>query len=659
MDHSHHEHHHEHSQHDSHDAHDTHAGHNPDMFKQKFWVSLLLTIPTIVFSPMIQEWFGYQLEFPGSHYIPAVFGVVLFVYGGVVFLRSASAEIRNRQPGMMTLISMAIVVALGYSLAVTFGLVRGMDFWWELATLITIMLLGHWLEMAAIHRASSAVGELAKLVPATAEVEHGDRRHDMPIADIVPGMIVIVRPGASVPVDGRIVSGDSAIDESMLTGESKPVSKQPGDTVVAGSINTNGSLRVEVTQVGANTALSKIIRLVRDAEQHKSRTQVLADRAAALLFYAAIATAILTAIGWWLIGAPVGEILERVVTVLIVACPHALGLAVPLVVSISTSLAARRGIVIRDRRDFEAARDVRLVLFDKTGTLTTGKQTVIAADDKILALAAAVEHDSEHPIAAAIRREAEARKLRVARATKFSSIAGHGVEATVNRVKVAVGGDNMLRKLRIDVPATDSANTVVYVVRAQQILGIIEIGDTVRDESRAAIDGLRAQSIRTAIVTGDSQAVADAVATTLGIDDVHAGVLPADKSSIVAHAQQENTRVMFVGDGVNDAPALARADVGVAIGAGTDVAIESAGVMLAGDDPRSVSRLITLSRATYRKMIENLIWGAGYNIVALPLAAGVLTPLGITLSPALGAALMSVSTLIVAANAQLLRRTKL
>lgn len=659
MDHSHHEHHHEHSRHDSHDAHDTHAGHNPDMFKQKFWVSLLLTIPTVVFSPMIQEWFGYRLEFAGSHYIPAVFGIVLFMYGGVVFLRSALAELRARKPGMMTLISMAILVALGYSAAVTAGFVDGMDFWWELATLITIMLLGHWLEMAAIHSASNAVGELAKLIPPTAEVEHGDMIHEMPLEDITLGMTVLVRPGASVPVDGRVVSGESHVDESMITGESRPVDKSPGDDVVAGTINGGGSLRVEVTKLGEDTALSKIITLVRDAEQRKSRTQILADRAAGLLFYAALIVATLTAVGWSLSGASVGTILERVVTVLIVACPHALGLAVPLVVSISTGMAARRGIVIRDRLAFEAARQTTVVLFDKTGTLTTGTQTVLEADDQTLALAAAVEQDSEHSIAAAIRQAATERKLRPPKATKFKSIAGHGVQARVGRDDIYVGGENLLKSLDLAKPKSSSAHTVVYVVKRSHIVGTIQIGDAIRDESADAIAALSSQSIRTALVTGDSRSVADAVAGKLGIDEVHAGVVPSAKSDIVEQSKSGDNYVMFVGDGVNDAPALAGADVGVAIGAGTDVAIESAGVLLAGNDPRGVATLIKLSRATYRKMIENLWWGAGYNIIALPLAAGVLAPWGVTMSPAVGAVLMSISTIVVALNAQGLRRTKL
>ena len=643
--------------HDSAAKNDKHSGHHAAVFRQKFWVSLALTLPTLLFSHTLQGWLGWELRFVGSQYIPAIFGTFLFFYGGWIFLRSARAELASRKPGMMTLIAMAIVVAFVYSLLVTAGLVGGMDFWWELASLITIMLLGHWLEMASVMSASDAVGQLAKLIPPTAEVELDGSIREIALADVKIGAVVLVRPGASVPVDGEVIDGTSSVDESMLTGESQPVAKQIGALVVAGAINGSGSLRVKVTKIGDDTAISKIIKLVRQAERHKSQTQVLADKAAGYLFYAALAVALFTAVGWGFAGANLSDILQRVVTVLIIACPHALGLAVPLVVSISTGLAARRGIVIRDRRDFEAARNVSVVLFDKTGTLTTGKQTVVSVSGDVLALAAAIEQDSEHPIAAAIRRFAEEKDVEKKVAADFRALPGLGVCGVIDDEKVMLGGDNLLRDQGIDPPKNDTTNAMIYVIRRGKIIGALEIGDAVRETSKLAVANLQRQNIKVVMVTGDSGVVAKRVAKELNIADVHAGVLPADKASIIANYQAKGEKVAFVGDGVNDAPALARADVGVAIGAGTDVAIDSAGVLLAGNDPYAVSDIITLSRVTYRKMIENLVWGAGYNIIALPLAAGLLAPIGVVLSPAIGAVLMSCSTIIVALNAQGLRRT--
>lgn len=651
--------HHSHDTHSSHAGHDAHAGHNPAMFRKKFWLSLLFTIPTLLFSATIQHWFHFSLKFPGSEFILAIFGAILFFYGGIVFITSARMELKNKQPGMMTLIAMAITVAFAYSLLVTFRVVIGMDFWWELASLITIMLLGHWCEMAAVHNASHAIGTLEKLVPTTAEVEHHGKTHTMALADITLGDIVLVRPGASVPVDGIVTEGASQVDESMLTGESQPVTKTVTTRVTAGTVNGDGSLRVKVDRLGEDTAISKISKLVRDAEARKSRTQVLADKAAAWLFYVALVVAFLTAIIWSIVGATAADVLERVVTVLVTACPHALGLAVPLVVSLSTSLAARRGIVIRDRKEFEAARKSSVVLFDKTGTLTTGKQRVVKIygdATKAISLAAAVEQDSEHSIAKAIRSYADDQTVKVKPAQQFKALPGIGVQATVAGTVVAVGGEKMLKKLQIkDEKPIKTKNTIVYVIENKSIVGVIEIGDVVRETAAKTVRDLQLAGIRVAMVTGDNKAAAQAVAKQLGMSDVYASVMPADKSRIVTDLQKKGESVLFVGDGVNDAPALAQADTGVAIGAETDVAIESAGIMLVGNDPLQVVNVITLSRRTYRKMVENLVWGAGYNVITLPLAAGLLAPIGISLSPAAGAVVMSLSTIVVALNAQTLR----
>lgn len=640
-------------------SHAMHAGHHSAVFRKKFWWSLLFTAPTLVFSETIQHWLRVSWHFTGSEYIPALFGTVLFFYGGLTFIMAARTELKQRQPGMMTLIAMAITVAFGYSLLVTFRVVMGMDFWWELASLITIMLLGHWFEMAAVHNASHAVGALEKLVPATAEVEHHGTVHEMSVAAIKLGDVVLVRPGMGIPVDGEVIDGESHVDESMLTGESHFVAKTVAMRVTAGTVNSDGSLRIKVDRIGDDTAISKISKLVQDAQSHKSHTQVLADRAAAWLFYIALAVALVTALVGILLGEPAAVILERVVTVLVTACPHALGLAVPLVVSLSTNLAARRGIVIRDRKVFEAARKSSVVLFDKTGTLTTGKQSVVRIhgnEQDVISLAAAVERDSEHPIARAIRTYAVNRHQTLETAQQFKALPGIGAQAVVSGVLVSVGGEKLLEEQAATYEKTiETKNTLVYVIRKKEVIGAIEIGDSLRETAREAIHELQNMNIRTAMVTGDSEAVAQDVAAKLGIEDVYAGVMPGDKASIVGKLQKKGESVLFVGDGVNDAPALAQADGGIAIGTGTDVAIESAGILLVGNDPIQVAHLIQLSRKTYRKMVENLLWGAGYNIITLPLAAGILAPVGIVLSPAAGAVVMSLSTIIVALNAQTLR----
>jgi len=667
---------HDHSGHAGHD-HSGHAGHDPAVFRRKFWLTLVLTIPTLVFSPGLQEILGLDgPRFPGSQYIPAVFGVAIFFYGGTVFLRGAVDELRAKQPGMMTLISLAIVVAFGYSVAVTLGL-PGMDFWWELATLILIMLLGHWIEMSAVMGAQDALGELAKLLPDTAERLpdlHGEPEQ-VAVADLRVGDLVRVRPGSAVPADGEIVDGRSDLDESLLTGESRPVTRGPGEQVVAGSISGSGSLVVRVGRTGGDTALAGIMKLVSDAQASKSGAQVLADRAAAWLFYVALAVAAVTLVVWVLLrpGDP-AFVLERVVTVLIIACPHALGLAIPLVAQISTSLGARNGLLIRDRHAMEDARRVDVVLFDKTGTLTEGRQGVAAVsaadgdEDALLALAAAVEAPAEHPIGAAIVRAAREWGLALAPVSGFEALGGRGASAVVAGETVVVGAPRLLaeRSLTAGAAVQEAADrasaagqTVVYVLRGGAVAGMIALADVIRPESREAVRTLRDRGVRVAMLTGDSRAVADAVAAELGIAEVFAEVLPGDKAGTVSTLQADGSRVAMVGDGVNDAPALAQADVGIAIGAGTDVAIESAGVVLASSDPRGVASVITLSRATYRKMLQNLAWATGYNVIALPLAAGVAIGLGILVSPAFGAVLMSVSTIVVALNAQLLRRLRL
>jgi Cu2+-exporting ATPase len=550
-----------------------------------------------------------------------------------------------------------------------------MDFWWELATLITIMLLGHWIEMAAVMRAGDALGELASLIPDVADVVHGDHVMSMPVAQVAVGESVLVRPGGSVPVDGEVTEGESEVNESLLTGESAPVAKVVSSQVVAGSVNGSGALTIRVTRTGDATAIAGVMKLVAEAQASKSGAQLLADRAAGWLFYVAVGAAVITAVVWLLImpNDP-NFVLERVVTVLVIACPHALGLAIPLVAQISTSLGARRGILVRSRAALEDARLVSVVLFDKTGTLTTGRQGVEsvvatgrASEDEVLKLAAAVEGRSEHPVARAIVDEAAARKLQRSRVTRFVSHPGRGVEATLDNDVITVAASRVLieRGIHLDpalVHATRDAyaagKTVVYVLRGDEPLGLIALADVIRPESEAAVAALKARGIRVAMLTGDSHEVAAWVGRHLGIDEVFAEVLPAEKSKVVERLQAAGAKVAMVGDGVNDAPALARADVGIAIGAGTDVAIESAGIILASSDPRGVADIITLSRATYRKMLQNLVWGAGYNIVGIPLAAGVLYGAGILLAPAVGAILMSVSTVVVALNAQLLRRLR-
>jgi len=656
-----------------HVGHDKHAGHDPEMFRRRFWVSLVLTVPLVVTSHMVMDWFGYSLDFPGIAWVGPVLGSIVFVWGGWPFLQGGVGEVRDRQPGMMLLISMAIVVAYTASMATSLGWFD-LDFWWELAALVTIMLLGHWQEMKAIGQARGALAALAELIPDDAEVVGEDGVVEaVPIASLTVGDIVLVRAGGRVPADGEIVEGEAELDESMITGESRPVSKRGGDTVVAGTVSADSSLRIRVAAVGDDTALAGIQRMVADAQASGSRAQVLADRFAALLFYVATGAAALTMLIWTLLG-DVDSAVVKTVTVLVIACPHALGLAIPLVIAISTAVSAQAGILVKDRLALERMRTIDAVLFDKTGTLTKGAHVVtgvVAATgidaDEMVGIAGAVESDSEHPLARAITTRAtesgEPREV-----TEFRSRSGRGVEATVDGVGYSMGGPALLREIGADVPAEIEAQAepwaergaaVLYLFRGDEIIGAFALEDEIRPEARQAVDDLKDMGIQVVMITGDAQQVADAVGAELGLDRVMAEVLPEDKDRAVAELQAQGLTVAMVGDGVNDAPALARADVGLAIGAGTDVAIESAGVVLASSDPRSVTGVIRLSQASYRKMRQNLAWAAGYNVVAIPLAAGALAWAGIDLSPAVGAILMSLSTIVVALNAQLLRRVHL
>jgi Cu2+-exporting ATPase len=655
-------------------THDRHAGHSPEMFRNKLLLSLGLTIPVVLLSTDIQSWFGYQApDFPGSQYAPAILGTVVFLYGGLVFVRGARGELADRQPGMMTLISLAIIVAFVTSWAGTLGLFE-VEIWWELATLITIMLLGHWLEMRSIAQARGALAALAELLPDTAERVTDSGTETIPLADLAEGDVVLVRPGGRVPADGTVAEGEADVDESLITGESKPVTKATGDAVIAGSVAAGGSLRVQVTATGEATALSGIMRLVAEAQASGSRAQALADRAAAALFYVALGAGLITLGYWWLAGDREGA-LVRTATVLVIACPHALGLAIPLVIAISTSLGARNGLLVKDRLALERSRELDVVIFDKTGTLTMGQPalTSVATTDGIdeaslLALAAGVEADSEHPLARAIVEGARRRGVQPAAASGFEASAGRGARATIDGKAVQVGGPALLAELGLS-PGADLAavtdrwakegHTVVHVIDDGKVQGALAVEDQVRPESEDAIVRLHRMGLKVAMITGDSQAVADSVARRLGIDEIAAQVLPADKAAAVRRFQADGRKVAMVGDGVNDAPALATADVGIAIGAGTDVAVESAGIVLVRSDPGDVAGAIELSRGAYAKMVQNLVWATGYNLVAIPVAAGLLVPWGIDLPMAVGAIAMSASTIIVAANAQLLRGMRL
>lgn len=670
-----HEDHAEHSEHEDHGAHVDHTGHEL-MFRNRFWVSLMLSIPVLLYSPALQEWLNFSMPtFPGSQLITPVFSIIVFIIGGVPFLRMAVPEFRHRRPGMMALISLAISVAFIYSLAALF-IPNSNTFFWELVTLIDVMLLGHWMEMRSVRQASSALNELAKLMPDEAErIRENGSSELIPVNKLKENDLLLVRPGASIPADGIIEDGESEVNEAMITGESKPVKKGLGDGAIGGTINGSGSLRVRVTATGDETALAGIMRLVEQAQQSKSRTQLLADKAAAWLFYIALGAALITAIIWTIaIGFDV-EVISRVATVLVIACPHALGLAIPLVVAISTGIGANNGILVRDRLALENARDIDTVMFDKTGTLTKGEFGVVGIktidgweEEQALALTAAIEGDSEHTIARGIVGSAQEKGLSLPEISDFEAIKGRGVKASYNGQTVYVGGPRLLEALELDMPekitefdaeASRKSQTTVNLVVDGDIVAAFALADVIRPESKKAVQKLHEMGLEVAMLTGDSQAVAKGVAEELDIDQYFAEVLPEDKDQKVAQLQKQGKRVTMVGDGVNDAPALTRADVGIAIGSGTDVAVESAAIILVKNNPLDVVKIIELSRASYRKMQENLLWATGYNIVAIPLAAGILAPIGILLSPALGALFMSLSTVIVAINAQLLRRHSL
>jgi Cu2+-exporting ATPase len=647
-------------------------GDHAAMFRDRFWLTVVLTVPVVVFSEMFQRLLGYSAPtFPGSDWVSPVLGTAIFIYGGWPFLTGAVSEARSRQPGMMLLIGLAITVAFVASWATELGAVD-LDFWWELAALIAVMLLGHWLEMRAVGQASGALQALAELLPDEADRVTESGVEVVPLSALSVGDVVLVRSGGRVPADGEIVVGGAELDESMITGESRPVPKSVGDPVVAGTVATDSAIRVRVTAIGEDTALAGIQRLVAEAQRSRSRAQALADRAAAALFYVATGAGIVTYLVWTVLG-ELSSAVERTVTVLVIACPHALGLAIPLVIAISTSLAARGGILVKDRLALERMRQVDVVLFDKTGTLTAGRPVVtdaVAVDgdaEQLLQLAAAVEADSEHPLARAIVAAADGRGQRVA-AKNFRSMTGRGVEATVGRRRLAVGGPALIRERGLSVPSEleekvagwkSRGAAILFLMSERKVLGAVSLEDEVRPESKAAVRALKDMGVSVAMITGDARQVAEAVAKELGIEEVFAEVLPENKDQAVAELQAKGKLVAMVGDGVNDAPALARADVGIAIGAGTDVAIESAGVVLASDDPRAVVDVIRLSRASYRKMVQNLAWATGYNLFAIPVAAGVLAWAGVTLSPAVAAVLMSLSTIIVALNAQVLRRLQL
>lgn len=668
MEHSHHE-------HSEHQDHDKHAGHSVAMFKDKFWLSLLLTLPVLAYSEMIQHWFSFTPPtFPGSQYVPFVFSTIIFFYGGLVFIKSAWGELKAKLPGMMTLISLAIITAYVYSVATQF-FIKGDGFFWELATLVTIMLLGHWLEMASVAKAENALDAISKLLPDKAEKLVNGKPKQVLVSELKVGDLVLIRPGSSIPVDGVIVDGSSAVDEAAITGESKPVSKTTNDEVIAGTGNQDGSLTVKVTKIGQDTALAGIMRLVAEAQSSKSNVQILADKAAFYLTIIAIATSIATFI-FWLIAKDASFALERSVTVLIIACPHALGLAIPLVVSISTALSAKNGLLVRKRLALEAARKLDWVLFDKTGTLTKGEHGVTDVwatkgytEEDVLHLTASLEQNSEHIVGKGIVKKAEEQHVHLDKVANFKALPGLGVQGTLHGSEVYIAASyRYIEENKLIVPteiakmvkhAAKEGKTEVYLITNKKVVGALGLADIVREQSKQTIATLKSMGIKTAMITGDSDEVAAYVSKQLGLDQYFAEVKPEDKAAKVKELQKNGQKVAMVGDGINDAPALTQADIGIAIGAGTDVAIKSADIILVKSDPQDVVKVINLSKATYRKMLQNLGWATGYNVFAIPLAAGVLYGAGIVLAPALGAVLMSVSTVVVAFNAQLLRRAKL
>lgn len=673
MDHSNHS----HQQHDSHKKgkhemigmqdHSMHHMHMIEDFKKRFWVSLVITLPIVVLAPMIQDLVGYEFRFDGDRYLQFALSTVVFFYGGWPFLKGMVDELKDRKPGMMTLIALAISVAYFYSSAVVLGL-SGKIFFWELVSLIDIMLLGHWIEMKSVMGASNALQELAKMMPSEARrIRDNGESEDVPISELKTGDTILVRPGEKIPADGQVLEGNSYVNESMLTGESKPETKQKDDEVIGGSVNDNGALKIKVKHTGEDSYLSKVIGLVTEAQKTKSKTQNLANKAAGWLFYIALSAGIITLVVWLSLGKDFNYALERMVTVMIISCPHALGLAVPLVVAISTSVSAKHGLLIRNRTAFENSRKLTTIIFDKTGTLTKGEfgvtrfKSVDAEmdDNNLLAIAAALENSSEHPIAAGIVRKSKELDLKLAKPENFQNITGMGIKAKLNGKEISILSPGGLKQKGLEEPEgafkTDD-ETVVFVLSDEKLIGFIALADEIREESQEAIDTLKKQGIKIFMATGDNEIVAKAVSETLGLDGYYAEVMPEDKQKIIKDLQAKGEFVAMTGDGVNDAPALAQADVGIAVGSGTDVAAETADIILVNSNPKDIANLILFGAATYKKMMQNIWWAAGYNIVAVPLAAGVLAGVGIILSPAIGAALMSMSTVIVAVNAQLLKR---
>lgn len=667
--HQHHAHMHEHGsadeQADGHGEHDKHAGHSVADFWQRFVISTIVTVPVLALSHMIQEWFGFQLSFPGDRYILFALSTFIYLYGGYPFLKGLYDEVRSNATGMMTLIGVAITVAWAYSVAVTFGL-PGMDFYWEMATLIDIMLIGHYFEMKSVTGASRALEMLVKMLPSTAHHLVNGMVHDMPVSSLEVGHLVLVKPGEKIPVDGTVEEGSSHVNESMLTGESKPVKKEKNDRVIGGGVNGNGSLTIRVTSIGKDSYLNKVVKLVEEAQKVKSKTQHFADRAAKVLTFVALGGGFLTLIVWLLLDYPFVFALERMVTVMVISCPHALGLAVPLVVAISTSVAAQKGLLIRNRTAFENSRLITTIIFDKTGTLTKGTHELVSTqvlDEKyterdLLRLASAIEQHSEHFIAAGILRKANSLNIEIPKSENFNYLPGKGVEGKVDGMDVKVVGPNYLneRQMNVNTMQDEAGHTVVYIIADDKVAGYFAFADQIRDESSEAIKVLKNAGIKNLLLTGDNEMVAKKVSDELKMDGFVANVLPHEKLEKVESLQAEGEFVAMTGDGVNDAPALAKADVGIAVGSGTDVAAETADIVLVNSNPKDIADLILFGRATYRKMIQNLWWAAGYNIVAIPLAAGVLYNYGIMLSPAVGAVLMSLSTIVVAINAKLLGR---
>lgn len=667
--HQHHAHMHEHSssggQANGHDGHDKHAGHSVAGFRKRFVISTIVTIPVLALSHMIQEWFGFQVSFPGDRYILFALSTFIFLYGGYPFLKGLHVEIRSNAMGMMTLIGVAITVAWAYSVAVTFGL-SGMDFYWEMATLIDIMLIGHYFEMKSVTGASRALEMLVKMLPSTAHHLVNGMVHDMPVSSLEIGHLVLVKPGEKIPVDGTVVEGSTHVNESMLTGESKPVKKEKNDDVIGGGVNGNGSLTIRVTSIGKDSYLNKVVKLVEEAQKVKSKTQHFADRAAKILTFVALGGGFLTLIVWLLLDFPFVFALERMVTVMVISCPHALGLAVPLVVAISTSIAAQKGLLIRNRTAFENARLITTIIFDKTGTLTKGTHELVSiqvldqkyTESDLLRLASGIEQHSEHFIAAGILRKVKSLNIEIPKSENFNYLPGKGVEGTVDGIGVKVVGPNYLseRQINVSTMPDETSRTIVYILVDNKVVGYFTFADQIREESYEAIKVLKNAGIKNLLLTGDNEMVAKKVSEELEMDGFVANVLPHEKLKKVESLQAQGEFVAMTGDGVNDAPALAKADVGIAVGSGTDVAAETADIILVNSNPKDIADLILFGRATYRKMIQNLWWAAGYNIVAIPLAAGVLYNYGIMLSPALGAVLMSLSTIVVAINAKLLGR---